>query len=131
MGLLLELKDDNVLPARYLEIALVVVSRLNQCDYCVTHHAPRLIAEGLSSDTVAAILEIDCPGLDPIDRLVRDFSVQVTQTPGRVRDQIFDDLRQHFTEEQIVELVLRIALCGFFNRFNDALQIEIEDDARI
>ena len=131
MGLLLELKDDNVLPARYLEIALVVVSRLNQCDYCVTHHAPRLIAEGLSAATVAAILEVDCPGLDPIDRLVRDFSVQVTQTPGQIRDQMFDDLRQHFTEEQIVELVLRIALCGFFNRFNDALQIEIEDDARI
>tara|TARA_B100000809_G_scaffold82151_1_gene80444 strand:+ start:2655 stop:3197 length:543 start_codon:yes stop_codon:yes gene_type:complete len=129
MGLLLELKDDNVLPARYLEIALVVVSRLNQCDYCVTHHDPRLIAEGLSSDTVAAILEIDCPGLDPIDRLVRDFSVQVTQTPGQIRDQIFDDLRQHFTEEQIVELVLRIALCGFFNRFNDALQIETEAEA--
>ncbi len=129
MGLLLELKDDNVLPARYLEIALVVVSRLNQCDYCVTHHAPRLIAEGLSSDTVAAILDIDCPGLDPIDRLVRDFSVQVTQTPGQIRDQIFDDLRQHFTEEQIVELVLRIALCGFFNRFNDALQIETEAEA--
>ena len=78
---------------------------------------------------MAAILEIDCPGLDPIDRLVRDFSVQVTQTPGQIRDQMFDDLRQHFTEEQIVELVLRIALCGFFNRFNDALQIETEAEA--
>jgi hypothetical protein len=36
-------------------------------------------------------------------------------------------LRQHFTEEQIVELTLRTALCGFFNRFNDALQIGMED----
>ena len=54
MGLLLELKDDNVLPARYLEIALVVVSRLNQCDYCVTHHDPRLIAERFSRSTVPA-----------------------------------------------------------------------------
>ena len=30
-------------------------------------------------------------------------------------------------EEQIVELTLRTALCGFFNRFNDALQIGMED----
>ena len=27
------------------------------------------------------------------------------------------------------ELTLRIALCGFFNRFNDALQIEEEAEA--
>ena len=33
----------------------------------------------------------------------------------------------HFSEEQIVELTLRTALCGFFNRFNDALQIGMED----
>ena len=32
-------------------------------------------------------------------------------------------------EEQIVELTLRIALCGFFNRFNDTLQIGVEDGA--
>lgn len=31
------------------------------------------------------------------------------------------------TLEQIVELTLRIALCGFFNRMNDSLQIEMED----
>ncbi len=30
MGLLLELADDAVLPKRYLEIALVVVSKLNR-----------------------------------------------------------------------------------------------------
>ncbi len=42
-------------------------------------------------------------------------------------DAIFDELKTHFSEEQIVELTLRTALCGFFNRFNDALQIGMED----
>jgi alkylhydroperoxidase family enzyme len=32
-------------------------------------------------------------------------------------------------EPQIVELTLRITLCGFFNKFNDALQIEEEPEA--
>jgi len=35
-------------------------------------------------------------------------------------------LRLRFSEAEIVELTLRIALCGFFNRFNDALQIDDE-----
>jgi uncharacterized peroxidase-related enzyme len=118
-----------LLPKRYLEIALVVVSKLNECTYCVAHHAPRLVEQGLPAETVAKILEPDCPGLDEVDRLVRDYAVQVTEKPQMMRDAIFEQLKHHFSEEQIVELTLRTALCGFFNRFNDALQIEMEDDA--
>jgi uncharacterized peroxidase-related enzyme len=127
MGLLLDLADEALLSKRHLEIALVVVSRLNECEYCVAHHAPRLLEQGLSADSVARILEPGCPGLDEVDRLVRDYAVQVTEKPQYMRDAIFEQLRKHFSEEQIVELTLRIALCGFFNRFNDALQIDMED----
>jgi len=55
--------------------------------------------------------------------MVVDYAIAVTNTPGRIRDAMFDRLRAHFTQAQIVELTLRIALCGFFNRFNDALQV--------
>jgi uncharacterized peroxidase-related enzyme len=127
MGLMLDLADEAVLPKRYLEIALVVASKLNECTYCVAHHAPRLIDQGLDAETVSSILDPDCPGLDDVDRLVRDYAIQVTNKPQYIRDGIFDSLREHFSEEQIVELTLRTALCGFFNRFNDALQIDIED----
>jgi uncharacterized peroxidase-related enzyme len=127
MGLLLDLADEAVLPKRYLEIALVVVSKLNECTYCVAHHAPRLVEQGLDAETVSRILEPDCQGLDKVDRLVRDYAVHVTESPRNMGDEVFDELREHFSEPQIVELTLRTALCGFFNRFNDALQIGIED----
>lgn len=129
MGLLLELADEAVLPKRYLEIVLVAVSKLNECHYCVAHHAPRLVEQGLDEETVERILDADCPGLNEVDRLVRDYAVQVTEKPQQMRDAIFDQLKAHFSEEQIVELTLRIALCGFFNRFNDALQIDDEEGA--
>lgn len=127
MGMLLDFKEENILPKRYLEIALVVVSKLNECRYCVAHHTPRLIEQGLPAETVANILEDDCPGLDAVDLLVRDYAVAVTEKPQSIRDKIFEDLNRHFTEEQIVELTLRTALCGFFNRFNDALMIDLEE----
>lgn len=127
MGLLLELKDEAVLPKRYLEIALVVVSKINECRYCVAHHTPRLIEQGLEARSVEAILEAEVPGFDDVDMLVRDYAMQVTQQAPYMRDAIFARLREHFSEEQIVELTLRTALCGFFNRFNDALQIGMED----
>ena len=51
----------------------------------------------------------------------------------KLRDRMFHRLREHFSEAQIVELTLRLTLCGFFNKFNDALQIEEEeeDSARV
>ena len=127
MGLLLELADEAVLPKRYLEIALVVVSKINECTYCVAHHAPRLISQGFHPDASEKILDDEVPGFDAVDLLVRDYAVQVTERAPYMRDAIFEKLKEHFSEEQIVELTLRIALCGFFNRFNDALRIGMED----
>jgi uncharacterized peroxidase-related enzyme len=125
MGMLLELREQKNVPYRYIELAIVVVSKLNACDYCVGHHKPLLEVEGVSPAGADRILDYrEHPELDEVDKLVVEYAIAVTETPQRIRDNMFERLKQHFTEGQIVELTLRIALCGFFNRFNDALQID-------
>ena len=47
-SLLVDLADTGTLSKRHLEIALVAVSLLNKCDYCVSHHAPKLAIQGVS-----------------------------------------------------------------------------------
>ena len=131
MGMLLERADNPILNKRYLEIAIVTVSAINRCDYCVAHHGPRLLDFGLPRAVVDQILDEDCPGLDPVDRMVRDYAAQVTRDHNRVGDRQFDGLRAHFSETQIVELTLRITLCTFFNKFNDVMMLEMEDEAAI
>jgi uncharacterized peroxidase-related enzyme len=126
-SMLMELKQRRAVPWRYIELAIVVVSKLNACAYCVSHHAPVLEVEGLSSEAIAGLPGTDHPDLDEVDRLVVDYARLVTEQPGRIRNAMFARLREHFSEAQIVELTLRIALAGFYNRFNDALQI---DDGR-
>ena len=131
MGLLLELKQQRNLNWRYVELAVVVTSKLNACHYCVAHHTQPLKIEGLS-DAAIHMLPALHEELDEVDRLVVAYTVAVTTDPQRIREDMFDALRRHLSEAQIVELTLRIALCGFFNRFNDALQIdnELEDEIR-
>ncbi len=129
-ALLMELKRQKAVPWRYIELAIVVVSKLNACDYCVAHHAPVLEVEGISAEGIERLLDYaDHPELEEVDKAVVEYAIQVTETPQRIRDRMFERLRAHFTEAQIVELTLRIALCGFFNRFNDALMIETEAEA--
>lgn len=130
MSLLMELREAATLPKRYLEIAIVVISKLNECHYCVAHHKPFLAVEGISPEGIDRLQDQDNPELDDVDRLVVEYAQAAWLTPNRIRESLFERLRRRFSEAQIVELTLRITLCGFFNRFNDALQIEEEDDAR-
>jgi uncharacterized peroxidase-related enzyme len=127
MGMLLELREQKNVPYRYIELAIVAVSKLNECHYCVAQHKPLLTIEGLSPEGVDRVLDYENhPEFDEVDKLVVEYTIQVTNTPQRIRDKMFERLRQHFSEAQIVELTLRISLCGFFNRFNDALMIDAE-----
>lgn len=127
MPLLLELREAKTLPKRALELAIVAVSQLNACAYCVAHHTPFLAVEGVSPAGAARLLDFrDHPELDDTDRLVVEYAIAAWQEPARIPEALFARLRQAFSEAQIVELTLRIALCGFFNKFNDALQIEEE-----
>ena len=128
MSMLMEMADKPIIDKRYLEIAIVSVSAVNRCDYCVAHHAPNLISEGLSEITIDNILEDDCPGLNRLDLLVRDYALQITKDHNRVQDKQFEELRKYFSEEQMVELTFRITLCTFFNKFNDVMQLEMEDN---
>src|SRR5579862_3004357 len=57
MAMLMELRDAKTLPKRYLELAIVAVSKLNECHYCVAHHAPFLAVEGISPAGVARVLD--------------------------------------------------------------------------
>jgi len=130
-GLLGDLRDEGMLDRRSLELALVAVSRLNSCDYCVAHHSPMLNVAGVSADAIENILDYETVDeFDEKDRLVIEFAKAVTVDANRVRDGIFERLRAHFSEPEIVELTWRIALCGAFNRFNDVLQLDIEEDAQ-
>jgi uncharacterized peroxidase-related enzyme len=130
MPLLLELRAAATLPKRALELAIVTVSMLNACHYCVAHHKPFLAVEGISTAGADRLLDYrDHPELDADDKLVVEYAIAVWEHPGRIADALFARLQSRFSEAQIVELTLRITLCGFFNKFNDALQIEEEDEA--
>jgi len=128
-AMLMELKARQGITWRYIELAVVAVSKLNECDYCVAHHSPHLRVDGMSEQGLQTLLDYEHhPELDDVDKLVVEYAIAVTQNAGKLRDNLFERLHANFSDAEIVELTLRISLCGFFNRFNDALMIEIEEE---
>src|SRR5258708_3450876 len=109
MPLLMELRAAKTLPKRALELAIVTVSQLNACDYCVAHHKPFLAVEGVSSAGADRLLDYrDHPELDECDKLVVEYAIAAWERSNRIPDSLFARLREHFSEAQIVELTLRI-----------------------
>ncbi len=60
---------------------------------------------------------------DEKDKAVLLYAERVTRGAAALREGTLEDLKMHFTEDQIVELTLVICVANFTNRFNDALQL--------
>ncbi len=130
LGHVLDLMDsfaaDGVVPRRLRELAVVTVSKANECAHCVGRHSVRLNDAGMSYATIDRLLDPECPGLDREERLVRDYALAVTRDANGIRDALFDELHAAFDEEVLVELTLLITIAGFFNAFNNALQVPLD-----
>ena len=53
-----------------------------------------------------------------------ELAERMTRDAHRVDDALWQELRRHFSEGEIVELAAAIGLFNYFNRFNDALRME-------
>lgn len=125
-GLIDAWRATGTLSRRLVEIAVVTASRVNECSYCVGHHGAALIDLGIPAATVDRILDPEPPGLDEKERLVRDYAKLVAERAWGIRDKVFEDLKRHFTDQQIVELTIRVGICILFNKLNQALGLDME-----
>lgn len=60
------------------------------------------------------------------ERAALEYAERMTITGQRVDDALFDQLKQHFDEAQIVELTAAVALENFRSKFNVPLQVEAQ-----
>jgi alkylhydroperoxidase family enzyme len=59
-----------------------------------------------------------------LEKLVLQYAVAMTKTPVQVQDALFNSLRAHFNEKQMVELTATIAWENYRARFDHAFGIE-------
>ncbi len=126
-GMGAEFRAKEVLPPRLVEIIVVTVSKVNDCPYCTAHHSSRALDLGMDTETLENILEPDPPGLDEKEKLVRDYARLAIERPWGIRDKIYEDMKRHFSDRELVAITMRANLASLFNKINMALQIEMED----
>lgn len=104
-------------------------SRAAGCQYCMAHTAGGALHFGIDDRKLAAVWDYQVsPLYSAAERAALDLAVAAGAVPNAATDQMFLELRKHWTEEQIVEIVGVIAVFGFLNRWNDTLATPLEDE---
>jgi len=120
------IRGQTLLEGALRELVILRVAVLNRAPYEFDQHAPVALTEGLSQAQVDAVRGWQDSAL--FDARARDvlaytdamtLNVQVPQA-------LFDALRTHLSQREVVELTATVAAYNMVSRFLEALQIEIE-----
>jgi len=99
-----------------------IVCRANNCQYCQGHQESKLLRAGLKEDEIAA-LDGDWSGFPAKDQAAFAFARKITFEPHLFGDQDIKLLKEHFTDSQILEMLLSVAGNNSINRWKEGLGV--------
>jgi uncharacterized peroxidase-related enzyme len=104
-------------------------SRAAGCRYCMAHTAGGALRFGVDDKKLAALWNYrTSPLYSEAERVALDFALAAGAVPNDVTEEMFAEMRKHWSEGQIVEIVGVIAAFGFLNRWNDTMGTPLEEE---
>ena len=80
---------------------------------------------GWTNDQIEHLAEFDSRSdFTEKEKVALRVAEVVTHNARGLDEQLWREVRQHFDEGEVVELLAAIGLFNYFNRFNDALRME-------
>lgn len=106
-------------------------SRAAGCQYCEAHSLIAAEIHGVSHEKVQAIWDYKTSSLyTDAERVALDYALAAGSVPNAVDDALMVEMKKHWTENQIVEILGAVCLYGFLNRWNDSMATELEDSPK-
>ena len=107
-----------------------ISSRVAGCQYCQAHTIRAAQRYGGSDERLEAIWDFrSSPLYSDAERAALEFAIAASSVPNAVDDEIASNLREHWDDGEIVEILGVVALFGYLNRWNDSMGTTLEDPA--
>ena len=98
------------------------------CKYCQAHTSHGAERAGMENEKIVDILNyVESTKYSDKEKAVLDLSFAAGKTPNQSTQKHFDNLREHFSKKEIIDIVSVISLFGFLNRWNDTMGTSLED----
>jgi len=106
------------LDPRLLDLVKVRASQINGCAYCIHMHSKEARAKGETEERIY-LLDAwrESPLYTPRERAALAWTEAVTLVADtHVPDDVFDELRRHFSDADVANLTLAVATINVWNR---------------
>lgn len=101
------------------------------CRYCEAHSIVAARIHGVDDEKVDDLWNYErSPRYSDKERVALAFAQCAAAVPNAVTPELFERLRAHWEDGEIVEILGVVGLYGFLNRWNDSMATDIEDPAQ-
>jgi alkylhydroperoxidase family enzyme len=118
---------DVELPYEFATELFWIVSRVNNCQYCLGHQEHKLKSVGVAETTLLS-LDTDWTSFPAKEQAAFQFTRQLTIAPYSISAEDIDRLRVHFSDAQILDLTFMVGRYNSTNRWTDSLGIPQEEE---
>jgi len=113
------------------QMVAYVSSNAAGCRYCQAHTSHNAVKRGVSAEKMARAFEFDqCDLFSDAEKAALRVALHGGTVPNGVEAEHMNALQQHYTDQNIVEIVAVISLFGFLNRWNDTMATSLEPSAQ-
>lgn len=110
------------------QLIALASSLASGCKYCQAHTSHGAERAGVENEKIVDILNyVESTKYSDKEKAVLDLSFAAGKTPNQSTQKHFDNLREHFSKKEIIDIVSVIALFGFLNRWNDTMGTVLEE----
>lgn len=118
------LKRHRTLPDRLVELVRLRVAFHNQCRSCMAIRYTDAVRDGLTEELVCSLEQpFEAPGLTDAERVAIRYGELFATNHLAIDDALIDQLREHYTEAQIMELGITVAFFVGFGRLGATLHM--------
>jgi AhpD family alkylhydroperoxidase len=124
MGALHVFAHNCGLERTLMELVKLRASQINGCAHCIDMHAKELRADGETEQRIYLLNAWrESPMYSERERAALEWTEALTLvTKGHVSDQVYEAVRPHFSEVELVNLTLCIIAINGANRLNIAFR---------
>jgi uncharacterized peroxidase-related enzyme len=117
--------NTGTLPTSLKELVIVRTSQMNNCEYCLASHSLLAKKLGYSDAQIAVLPRFESSdAFSPREKAALRLAERLTRNERPLDDAELTNLKAHFTEGEIIELMAASGLFNYFNRFNNLLAME-------
>ena len=124
------MENHGSLTSEFKRLIAFVSSNTSGCRYCQAHTiraAERYGASKARLENIWNFEQSDC--FSDQEKVALKFTREASKVPVATTKELEEELKQHWSENDIIEIMSVIALFGYLNRWNDVMGTSLEEDA--